>query len=119
MQKTTKLALLAVLAVAGFWGGEELYAKNHQNDTNEPQIIIAENASGGVWDKTKDVTSDVWSGTKEVASDVWDGTKKVSSDVWDGTKEVGSDIKDGLSNDETTAKHHKDETHTSTTTKTN
>ena len=43
MQKTTKLALLAVLAVAGFWGGEELYAKNHQNDTNEPQIIIAEN----------------------------------------------------------------------------
>ena len=54
----------------------------------------------GVWDKTKDVTSDVWKGTKDVASDVWDGTKQVTSDVWKGTKEVGSDIKDGITNDD-------------------
>ena len=51
----------------------------------------------GVWNKTKEVSSDVWDGTKEVSSDVWDGAKKVSGDVWDGAKEVGSDIKDGLS----------------------
>ena len=50
----------------------------------------------GVWNDTKEVSSDVWDGTKEVSSDVWDGTKKVSSDVWDGAKQVGSDIKSAV-----------------------
>lgn len=55
--------------------------------------------NGGIWDKTKEVSSDVWDGTKEVSSDVWDGAKEVSGDVWNGAKEVGSDVKEGLSGD--------------------
>lgn len=53
--------------------------------------------STGMWEKTKDVTSDVWDGTKEVTSDVWDGTKKVGSDVWDGAKKMGSDVSEAVS----------------------
>ena len=101
MQKVTKYIMLAVLAVAGFVFGEELYAKKDQ--ANQDQFIIVENMNvpePTVWDKTKDVTSDVWDGTKDVASDVWDGTKDVASDVWDGTKQVGSDIKDGVTGDD-------------------
>ena len=69
----------------------------------QPQQIVAGNNSaqeGGMWDKTKEVSSDVWDGTKEVGSDIWDGAKKVTGDVWDGAKEVGSDVKEGLSGDD-------------------
>jgi len=103
MHKTTKYIFLALVAIAGFWAGEEIYLKKEQNQDTQKKIQVAENTNSSdpsVWDKTKDVTSDVWDGTKNVASDVWDGTKKVTSDVWDGTKEVGSDIKEGISGDE-------------------
>jgi len=99
MQKTTKYIALALVAIGGFLAGEELYARTHQDDPHQEQILIAENTSDGIWEGTKNVTSDVWEGTKNVASDVWDGTKKVTSDVWDGTKEVGSDIKEGIEDD--------------------
>ena len=66
-------------------------------------VKIAENnavQNDGVWDKTKEISSDVWDGTKEVGSDVWDGAKKVTGDVWDGAKEVGNDVKDGISGED-------------------
>ena len=69
----------------------------------QSQQIVAENNSaqdGGMWDSTKEVSSDVWDGTKEVSSDVWYGAKKVTGDVWDGAKEVGSDVKEGLGGDD-------------------
>ena len=102
MKQFRNLIWLGVLAVASFLGGEELYARTHQNDTAEI-FVVAQNSDAqdpSMWDKTKGVASDVWDGTKEVSSDVWDGTKKVTSDVWDGTKEVSSDIKEGISGDE-------------------
>ena len=74
-------------------------------------IVFAETAetpNDGIWDKTKEVSSDVWNGTKEVGSDVWDGAKKVSGDVWNGAKEVGSDVKQGLSGDDNTV-HQKND----------
>lgn len=103
MQKITNFIWFVALGVAGFFGGEELYAQTHKNDAAPMPIVLAENTSSQdptVWDKTKDVASDVWDGTKEVTSDVWDGTKKVGSDVWAGTKEVGSDIKNGIKGDD-------------------
>lgn len=83
---------------------------NAQTANTQPKFIIlkiAENNTGqnddGVWDKTKEISSDVWDGTKEVGSDVWNGAKEVTGDVWDGAKEVGSDVKEGISgNDEKT-----------------
>lgn len=103
MQKITNFIWLAAFAVVGFFGGEELYARTHQEDSTPQPLILAETATPQeptVWDKTKGVASDVWDGTKEVTSDVWDGTKKVGSDVWAGTKEVGSDIKNGIKGDD-------------------
>ena len=81
MNKTTKYITAAVLFVTAI---------------NGACAQSSDSANDGVWDKTKEVSSDVWDGTKEVSSDVWDGAKKVTGDVWDGAKEVGSDIKDGL-----------------------
>jgi len=86
--------ILSILLFSAFFiNAASAFAGNAQ-DANQ----------GGMWDKTKDVSSDVWAGTKDVASDVWDGTKKVTSDVWAGTKEVGSDIKEGITGDDDTAK---------------
>lgn len=76
-----------------------------------PPYITAENNTeqeGGVWDKTKEISSDVWDGTKEVSSDVWDGAKTVTGDVWNGAKEVGSDVKKGLSGDNNTTTQSND-----------
>ncbi|MBR1915747.1 MAG: hypothetical protein IJ830_04860 [Alphaproteobacteria bacterium] len=87
--------ILTLCAYGAFWS------------LNTADVLAGDtSADPGVWDKTKEVTSDVWDGTKEVTSDVWDGTKEVTSDVWDGAKEVGSDIKDGITDDDKTTTHH-------------
>lgn len=69
----------------------------HTNVSAEPMQTAPTPQSNGMWEKTKDVTSDVWDGTKEVTSDVWDGTKEVTSDVWDGAKKMGSDVREAVS----------------------
>ena len=73
-----------------------IYGTANAEQSNDNVVASKEN---GVWDDTKQVSSDVWQGTKEVTSDVWDGTKKVTGDVWNGAKQAGSDIKDAVTDD--------------------
>lgn len=50
----------------------------------------------GVWDKTKEVSSDAWDATKEGTAKAWDKTKEVSSDAWDATKEGAAKASDAI-----------------------
>jgi hypothetical protein len=112
MQKKMKyisaVALATVFCLVSL--GAEARSSVHMNHTTDQTVPPAQGAMHtqetmpqastgdvGVWDKTKEVSSDVWQGTKEVGSDVWQGTKDVSSDIWDGAKKVGSDVSDAVS----------------------
>jgi hypothetical protein len=77
--------------------GAEARSSVHMKHTTEQTVPPASADTSGVWDKTKEVSSDVWQGTKEVGSDVWKGTKDVSGDIWDGAKKIGSDVSDAVS----------------------
>lgn len=112
MLKFTKCFVIGT-AILSFLAANDVSAEDLNSNSRfiilkiaeQPQRIVAENdmaQEGGMWDKTKEVSSDVWDGTKEVSSDVWDGAKKVTGDVWKGAKEVGSDVKEGLSGDDNT-----------------
>lgn len=54
----------------------------------------------GLWEKTKEVTSDIWEGTKEFTGNLWEGTKEVTGDVWDGTKHVAGNVKEAIVGDD-------------------
>lgn len=112
---------LVLLAATGFFAisADNVYAQFSSSQSKflilkvaeQPQKIIADSSAvqtDGVWNETKEISSDVWDGTKEVSSDVWNGTKKVTEDVWDGAKTVGSDIKAGVTGDERQVSDAKD-----------
>lgn len=44
-------------------------------------------SNSGMWNKTKDVSSDVWEDTKDGSEKAWDKTKDAGSDVWDAAKD--------------------------------
>ena len=115
MQK--KMKYISAIALAAVFCLVSLAAEarssvhmNHTTDQTVPPVQGAMHTQGpmpqvsaekaGVWDKTKEVSSDVWQGTKEVGSDVWKGTKDVSGDIWDGAKKIGSDVSDAVSGDD-------------------
>lgn len=50
--------------------------------------------SEGMWEATKDVTSDVWEKTKEVSSDAWNATKNFAGHVGDAI--TGQDDEDEI-----------------------
>jgi len=108
--KKINIGLLAVIGLFAL-AADNVYAQVSSSQSKililkvaeQPQRIIADNSvvqNDGVWNETKEISSDVWDGTKEVGSDVWDGAKKVTGDVWDGAKTVGSDIKAGVTGEQ-------------------
>lgn len=57
----------------------------------------------GLWDKTKEVSSNIWESTKDVTSNVWEGTKNLASDVKDSfTSEDTDDELDDIDDNEDT-----------------
>lgn len=44
------------------------------------------------WDKTKELGSEAWMVTKEGSAKVWHKTKEISGDAWDITKEAAEDV---------------------------
>ncbi|MBR1600998.1 MAG: hypothetical protein IJ677_05400 [Alphaproteobacteria bacterium] len=106
MLKSIKYLTLATVILASCYAN---YAKA-QTTTPHSKILIlkiAEQPQQIVAGNHSSSNDGVWEDTKEVTSDVWDGTKTVTEDVWDGAKKAGSDIKSGLS-DSTDSKNATD-----------
>lgn len=72
------------------------------NKTKDISSDVWEDTKDGTekaWDKTKDVGSDVWDATKDGTEKVWDKTKDVSHDAWDATKEGAEKAKTAVTGD--------------------
>lgn len=52
------------------------------------------------WDKTKELSGEAWTVTKEGSTKVWHKTKEIGSDAWDITKEAAEDVHHAVMGDD-------------------